>query len=353
MNEQKSRNPTVYDVAKLAGVSLMTVSRVINNQPKVRSSTRKRVLSAIAQLGYMRNEGARMLKGLPTRMIGLIVPDLSDAFFASCAQTVQRIARSYGYMTLVAASERDSDLEIEQAQLMANHSISGILIVTSTTGGDTRLRQLQGSGLPIVAIDRPIEGISVDSVLVENRKYSEEATRHLIEHGHRNIACIGYDGTVYSVMERVEGYTHVMLSAGYKPNIALDLATVADVERWVAKIRFAKDRPTAIFTLNQITSCQVLHALNQAGLTVPEKMALVGFGDFELAADFSPPFTVVQLSSVNIATRAMALLFDRIKHKDESIELPSAKVVLPATLVVRASCGCKPVAGKATSLPII
>lgn len=340
MKERKRRNPTVHDVAKKAGVGLMTVSRVLNNQPVVRPSTQKRVLAAIRELGYRPNEAARMLKGLPTMMIGLIVPDLSDSFFASCAQTVQQTARAHGFMTLVAASERDSELEIEQAQLMASRNLSGIVVATSTLGGDSRLKLLQDSGFTIVAFDRPIDGLQTDSVVVENRRGSEDAVRHLLEHGHRNIACIGYDGAVYTTMERVAGYSNAMRAAGYKPNIALDLQTAEDVEGWVAKIHRSKDRPTAIFVLNHVTAYRALHSFAGAGLSVPKDIALISFGDFELAAEFTPPVTVVAQSSIDIAKRAMTLLIDRIKHKGEHEGIAPARIVQPTTLIIRASCGC-------------
>ncbi len=148
MKRRENRKPTVNEVAKLAGVGLMTVSRVMNNSPAVRPSTRKRVLSAIAELGYQRNEAARMLQGARAMMIGLIVPDLADAFFASCAQTVQHIARAHGYMTLVAASERDSELEMEQAQLMASRNLSGIVMVTSTHGSGHSTKATAGRRSP-------------------------------------------------------------------------------------------------------------------------------------------------------------------------------------------------------------
>src|ERR1700761_9556812 len=110
MSKTESRNPTIREVAKLARVGLMTVSRVINDHPSVRPTTRKKVEAAIEQLGYQQNEAARLLKGQRAKIIGLIVPDLSDSFFAACAHTIQHIARAYGYMTLVVASERDSEL---------------------------------------------------------------------------------------------------------------------------------------------------------------------------------------------------------------------------------------------------
>src|SRR5580658_1540415 len=115
MKHAETKRPTIREVAKLARVGLMTVSRVINNHPSVRAATRKKVEAAIVQLGYQQNEAARLLKGQRAKMIGLIVPDLSDQFFAACAHTVQHIARSHGYMTLVVSSERDADLEFEQA----------------------------------------------------------------------------------------------------------------------------------------------------------------------------------------------------------------------------------------------
>lgn len=342
MKKKESRNPTVHDVAKLAGVGLMTVSRVVNNQPKVRPATRKRVLSAIAQLGYKRNEGARMLKGLPTMTIGLIVPDLSDSYYATCAQTVQHIARANGFMTLVAASERDSELEIEQAQLMASRNLSGMIIATSTIRHDQRLQQLHDSGLVIVAIDRPIVGFQTDWVDAENRRGCEEATRHLLGHGHKNIAFLGYDGQIQAVMERVQGYSDAMHAAGYKPNVSLDIQTDEDARKWVARIRASNNRPTAILTVNHVTSYRVLHALQQAGLSIPSDIAFIGFQDFQLAADFTPPLTVITLSVRDMAIRAMALLLDRINRRNISPSLPPAKVVLPAELIVRASCGCKP-----------
>jgi LacI family transcriptional regulator len=275
-------------------------------------------------------------------MIGLIVPDLADFFFASCAQTVQDIAHAHGYMTLVAASARDVEMEIKHAQLMAGRKLAGVVMVTSTRGGDIRLQQLQNEGLPIVAFDRPIEGIETDSVVGEDRHGAEEAVRHLVQHGHRNIACVGYDEATYTSIERTAGYVTVIRAAGYRTNIAVDLSTFEDVTKWVAKIRKTKERPTAIFSLNPVTSIRLLRALASAELSIPRDIALVGFGDFELASLVSPPLTTVTQPPVAMAKRAMALLLERITHARAGGRLETAKIVLPATLIVRASCGCTP-----------
>ena len=152
----------------------MTVSRVMNDDHTVHPSRRKRVLAAAAEIGYQQNDAARMLKGPRSKTIGLIVPDLSDSFFATCAHTIQQVARAKGHMTLVASSECDPEREIQQATLMASRKIAGLLIVTSVTS-DNPIRSLQNDGLPIVAFDCPLDGIDTDAVVVENKLGAEEA----------------------------------------------------------------------------------------------------------------------------------------------------------------------------------
>jgi LacI family transcriptional regulator len=340
MRKREKRRPTVREVADLAGVGMITVSRVINNQPSVRPATRRRVLAPVAELGYQRNEAARILMGHPATMIGLIVPDLSDSFFASCAQTVQHVAASTGYMTMVAASERNTELEIEQAQGMAGRNLSGIILVTSTQDGDPRLRELQANRLPIVGLDRPIPGLQADAVVTEDLLGAETGVRHLIEHGHKRIACVGYDTRVYTSVERIEGYSRAMRYAGLVPKISPDLPTYEDVKSWVAKVMRSKEAPTAIFSLNPVNSCRLLQVSNEAGISIPGDVALVGFGDFELSSVVSPSLTTLSPSPVEMARRAMLLLFDRIKGTAEKTPSSTAKLVLPAKLVIRKSCGC-------------
>ena len=343
MKRSETRSPTIREVAKLAKVGVMTVSRVINNHPSVRNSTRKRVEAAVVQLGYRQNEAARLLKGGRAKIIGLIVPDLSDAFFASCAHTVQHLARASGYMTLVASSERDEELEVQEAELMASRQISGLLIVTSVHQGSERLRKLQSPDFPIVGFDRPIPGLETDAVLVENRSGAEGAVRHLVEHGHRRIACVGYDSNVYTVSERVLGYLDEMRSAGLEADISLDMVSIDDVRRWVASTMAKPDRPTAIFSLNHRTSSFLLQALSEKKVKVPDEIAMVGFDDFELASVVTPALTTVSQSPVDLARRAMTLLIERIRRAKDAVQEPAAKIMLPTRLVVRGSCGVHPV----------
>jgi LacI family transcriptional regulator len=335
-----NRQPTIRDVAKLARVGLMTVSRVINNKPSVRPSTLKKVNAAIVALGYQKNEAARLLKGQRAMLIGLIVPDLSDAFFAACAHTIQHIARAHGYMTLVAASERDRALEIQQAELMSSRKVSGLLVVTSTDGEDDRLQGLQKTGVAMVAFDRPLSGMQTDAVVVENRAGAEEAVRHLMKHGHKRIACVGYDENVYTVRERLDGYSNCMRAAGLKPMVALGISTLEGTKEWLRIALASVERPTAIFSLNHRSSTFLLQALAETGLAIPQDMAIVGFDDFDLAGIVTPPLTAVSQSPVELARRAMALMIDRIADKSRGAEYVPAKIVLPVTLMVRGSCGC-------------
>lgn len=142
-------------------------------------------------------------------MIGLIVPDLSDIFFAVCSNTVERLARESGYLTLIVSSGHDVELEMQQAELMARRKLAGLLLVTSGKTDPQRISSIISGGLPIVAFDRPLEGVGTDAVLLENRSGAEDAIEHLIGHGHKRIACVGYDSDAYSVSERVKGYRNV------------------------------------------------------------------------------------------------------------------------------------------------
>jgi LacI family transcriptional regulator len=246
-------------------------------------------------------------------------------------------------MTLVVSSERDADLEFEQAKLMADRKVSGLLIVTSTSGTDERLHQLQSTGLAIVAFDRPLPGAETDCVVVDNRAGAENAVSHLIGHGHHHIACVGYDEAVYTVRERIQGYTSCMHAARLKPQLGFALTTLEHVRSWLTTALAAKNPPTAIFSINHRTSIHLLEVLMEKKIKIPEQMAIVGFDDFDLAGVITPPLTTVSQSAVELARRSMGLLMEGIRGAQSGITSTPAKVVLPTKLMVRASCGSHPV----------
>lgn len=337
----KKKKPTIIDVAREARVGIMTVSRVINNYPTVRPGTKEKVLAAIARTGYRPNEAAQMLKGQRGRMIAFIVPDLSD-YFASCFHAVQDVAIRFGYQTLVIATGKSAEIEARQIESIAGR-VAGLLIVTS--GENSRVsRLLEESDLPVIALDRPYGSVKTDTVLVENREGATIGVQHLIErHRHRKIVCMGFDFDVFTVQERLKGYKAAMRAAGLKPDVLPSMPSIEAIAGYLREIAALKDRPTAVFTLQRITSIHLLQAVHRSRLKVPGDLALVGFDDLELAEVLSAPLTAVSQPATEIARCAAERLFAKIQSSGHPADEPPqpAKIVFPTNLVIRASCGCK------------
>ncbi len=334
------RPPTIIDVAREASVGVMTVSRVLNHHPSVKASTRAKVMSAIARVGYVQNDAARMLKGRRSRTIALIVPDLTD-FFASCFHAVQEVAMRHDYQTMVVATGRSAALESQQLEAIANHQVAGLILVPS--GEDTpRLQHLLDRDIPVVALDRPLAGLNIDAVLVDNREGAETGVRHLIDHGHTRIACVGFEGSSYTARERFEGYKQAMRSAGLRPLVFNQVNTLADMEALIQRWAHAKERPTAVFSVKRLASIRLVQALHRQKLRVPQDIAVVGFDDFELAEELGTPLTVVAQSATEIARAAAEQLFQQITSAPHA-EQPArqaVKMIFPTHLIVRRSCGC-------------
>lgn len=335
---KKSSTPTVADVALLAGVGAITVSRAVNGTGYVSAEKKRRIDAAIKKLGYHPNQAARILKGQRARMIGLIVPDLSDPFFGMCASAVEEYAFQRGYMTLVVTSKRDHEIENNEVDMMISQNIAGLVIVPSLP--NDRLELLSASGVPIVALDRPLPDLATDEVVVDNLGGAQTAVEHLLWHGHKKIACIGYDKTSYSISKRILGYVDTLRQAGLQTYM-YDRATTSEaIDKIVRSWIQLKERPTALFSLNNVTTLRVLQSLKEAGYAIPQQMAVIGFDDFSLASLLSPPLTTVRQPSAHLGTRAARLLFDRIGAGTRSSEGSGIKLVLPVEFVIRASCGC-------------
>jgi LacI family transcriptional regulator len=317
----------------------MSVSRVINNHPSVKLSTRAKVMKAIARIGYSPNDAARMLKGRRGRTIGLVVPDLSD-FFSSCFHAVQEVAIRHHYQTVVVATGRSVAVEEQQLESIQNR-VAGLLIVSSGSDG-TRLKAIQDSGIPVVALDRPVTGLQADAVLVENREGAEQGVRHLIEHGHKKIACVGFDSGSYTVRERIEGYNLAMRNAGLEPICFSQVNSLEAMQTLALRWSATKERPTAAFALKRISSVHLIQALHIYKLRVPEDLAVVGFDDFELAEVLGTPLTVVRQTPTGMARAGAELLFKKIANLQEgsAAETHTAKMLFPTELIIRRSCGC-------------
>src|ERR1700689_4113231 len=193
--------PTIADVARECGVGSMTVSRVMNGKKHLSAAMTKRVRAAIIKLGYEPNEAARILKGQPPHTIGLIVPDLADPFFSTCAHAIQQMAAKHGYMTLLLASERDREREAKELMIMKSRNIAGILIVPSDASCVSQLQSLRAKGVPIVMLGRAFPGLNAGEIIVENDEGTRKAVNPLVDHGHRAILCVGYDSQFNSISQ--------------------------------------------------------------------------------------------------------------------------------------------------------
>jgi LacI family transcriptional regulator len=330
--------PTLDDVARLAGVSPITVSRLINGQTRVRPDTARKIRTAIARLGYKPNEAARILKGHPAKILGLIVPDLADSFYGTCAQAVHEVARSCSFMTVVAGSGYSAETELMEIEMMIRRSVSGLLLIP--TGVDRKpIEMIQKAGIPVVCLDRTLPGMEIDSVVVNNRESSYEATKHLIQHGHKNIVCLGNQSGLYPIRLRIQGYEDAVREAGL-PTIVVDKAdTMEAIDAELVRLMNSKRRPTAAFCVNNVACLQLLEVAALRQYRIPDKLALIGFDDSKLASLLKPRLSVVRQPLAEMSQRAASILLDRLT-------LPSpratATVILSTELVIRESCGCTP-----------
>lgn len=336
------RKTTISDVAREAGVAKMTVSRVINGGTFVSPAMQKRVQQAIEKLDFRPNEAARMLKGQKARTIGLVVPNLADTFFARCANAIQEIATEHGYMTLIQAASRNPDVELNEIEMMTARNIAGLILVPMQLSAPPYLLEVQATGLPIVILDRAINGLRASEVMVENAEGAEKAVRHLIEHGHTNIACIGYDTELTPVQQRIVGYTRAMKDADLVPQV-WKMESWKSISASLTRKLESSTPPTALFTLNNVTSVHVLQTLQQKGIRIPRDIALIGFDDLDLASLLSVPLTAIQQSAHELGRTGAKLLFEHIHSGCAPKDAPISKLVLPTKLIIRNSCGCNEV----------
>ncbi|HEU5340798.1 LacI family DNA-binding transcriptional regulator [Edaphobacter sp.] len=331
-----AKRATLEDVARVAGVGAMTVSRTINGHPYVSEETAKRVRAAIRQLDYRPNHAARMLTGQLSRSIGLIVPDLADTFFSIVSHAVQETARESGYLVWLAASNDDPAIEAAQVEQMTHHPVDGILLVP-VDSKDRYLKTLASGATPIVTIDRPIEVATTDSVGVENRAGARMAVEHLIHHGHARIACVATNTHLLTIKERLIGFEESLRHARLPMTKALRLSNRDAVKPALAEMFASRNRPEALFTANNASTIWVIEALREMKIEMGKHVALVGFDDVDFFTLITPPVTAVRQPAAELGRMSARLLLQRIKGE---FTASSVRTVLPVSLVIRESCGC-------------
>ncbi|HEY2729627.1 MAG TPA: LacI family DNA-binding transcriptional regulator [Polyangia bacterium] len=342
-------NATLRDVARRAGVSPMTVSRVVNGSANVRPATRRRVERAVAELDFVPNDVARGLMYSRTGTLGIIVPDISNPFFSILVRGAETVARRAGYRVVLCNSEGDLDLERQHVQGMISHRLEGLLIAPVGDESKINLVPLGRRKFPLVLIDRSIAGLDCDLVQGDSVAGAKTLTSHLISIGHRRIAVIIEADNVSTARDRLQGYNAAMTAAGLKVPPSIIVRTTADRGGGYAamqEILSLETPPTAVFAVNNMTALGAMQALLERGLSVPKDVALVCFDDVEHLAVLSPFLTVVNQPSEMFGTLGAQLLIDRIAGKSPG---PPRRVLLKADLLVRESCGGKGRASRSTA----
>lgn len=345
MNEKavpaaQPRKPTMNDVARLAGVGTMTVSRVLSGTAHVSEATAQKVRIAIEQLQYHRNELARAFRGQQSRTIGLIVPYLYDSFFANCAHAISEVVKARGYSMILTTSDEDPAMEYAAAEKMIERHVEGVVMIPARDG-EANAHMTQGlfKRTPVIAFDRPAADAAVDVVLVQNSAGARRMVEHLLQHGHKRICFAGLSRSLYTINARFMGYRQAMREAGLEEDTLWDCTTQERTLHGIEEKLKSLKPPTAIFTSNNLSTRFVLSALITAGVKVPTDIALGGFDDFDLAEMTSPPLSVIRQPAQEMGKAAINLLFNHIESKEITHE--GNRIVLPVEMVLRRSCGCK------------
>ncbi len=333
-SEDTSR-PTMRDVAALARVSLKTVSRVMNQEPGVSPALQGRVQRAIEQLDYLPNLGARNLRRASGRSatIGLILENVANPFSSALHRAVGDVAWARGVEMFSGSVDEDAIRERHLVSTFAGRRVDGLVLVPAGHDHSYMLAQKQ-AGMAIVFVDRPAEFLDVDAVVSDNAGGAEEAVRHLVAAGHRRIAYLGDNASVYTARERYAGYARALELAGIRFDPAIvrqDLQDIEAAERAASALLASPVPPTAIFASQNLVTIGAVRTLHRVG--AQHRIAVVGFDDVMLADMLEPAVTVVAQDPRAIGTLAAEILFMRM---DRDVA-PTAVHVVPTRLIPRGS----------------
>ena len=321
------------DVASTAGVSLKTVSRVVNGEPGVRADTQARVEATIADLGFARNDVARSLRNGRAGAIGLVIEDVANPFYSAIARTVEDAAHARGHILITGSCEEDAEREEQLVLRLLRRSVDALLVVPA--GSDHRYLELElAAGTPVVFLDRPPGRVAADTVLLDNGGGARAGVAHLIGHGHERIAFVGDPPSLHTAGERLAGYRRALADAGVPERTELVRAGSHDAPgaeravRDLLRLPLAR-RPTALFCANNRNTVGALRAVRDH----PKPVALVGFDDFELADMLPTPVSVIRHAPEDMGRIAAELAYARL----DGDAGPPQRRTIPCELVARGS----------------
>ena len=327
-------------IAKLSGVSRSTVSRVINDDPRVSEDTRSRVSQVIQQLNYQPNAAARSLAGGHTAILGLVIPTgvssvFSDPYFPNLIRGISAASREQNYSVMLWLAEPDYERRTIM-QVLMNGFIDGI-IVSSFPIDETMVEALSKSGLPFILVGRDPSHPAVSYVDVENRRGAVEAVTHLIRMGRRRIAHISGPLNTVVGMDRRDGYLEALKTRGviYDPALNIE-GNFSEEDGYSITKMLLPNHPDAIFAASDAMALGSLRALREAGKRIPEDVAVIGFDDMPFSANAEPPLTTIRQPIQRTGRFAAQTLIDMVQHPEDQL---ARRILLPTELVIRKSCG--------------
>jgi len=336
----RSRRATIRDVADAAGVSIATVSNVVNGTRYVGPEARERVTQAIERLQYRPSNVARGLRGGQTLLIGLVVPDIRNPFFADVAHAVEDCVFDEGYNVILCNSEGDARKEKTYFDVLRASSADGVIFIPADSSGPLA-KYLVAQHVPAVIVDRDLEGNRIDTVLADNEEGGYRAARHLLDLGHSRIAFIGGPPSIRSSQERHAGYRRALAEAGVEPDPSLERSgdfRETGGEKEMVRLLAERQNFTAVFACNDLTAYGAIAAIRRQGLSVPRDISIVGFDDVPYAGLIDPALTTVAQPAIEIGQTASRMLLAQVDRARAGQRRKHAdRVVLPTSLVVRES----------------
>ena len=327
---------SIKEVARIAGVSIGTVSNVLNHPHRVTEATRIRVRQAIAQLGYVRNDSARQLRTGSSRQIAIVVMDVANPFFTDVVRGAEAAAEEQGILVVVCNSGDSADRERRHLDLLEEQRVLGVLITPVDDAPTSRLEQLIERGTPVVLADRGSGWHNRCSVAVDDVYGGRLAAEHLIERGHRHIAFVGGPMSIQQVADRYQGCSQVLSGSAALTTLATTSLTVGSGRLAAGRLAaLAKlQRPSAVFCANDLLALGVLQGVLQNNLRVPDDVAIVGYDDIEFAAAAAVPLSSIRQPREQLGRTATELLLDEIASHGVH---QHRHVLFQPELVVRAS----------------
>ena len=329
---------TIRDVAERAGVSTMTVSRVINNSGYISQDARERVEAAVAEIGYVPNTLARSLRFKQTKTLALVLTDITNPFFTTLARGVEDVASEQGFNVIFCNTDESETEQAKELTALVQKRVDGVLLVPAASSAEA-VAFLREQNVPVVVLDRRVPDCAVDSVRCDSEKGAYELTRLLLELGHMCIAVLSGPKKVSTAQDRVAGYRQALAEGGLGPAaeiVCYGPFTQAGGYEMARQVLALNTRPTALLAANNFIAVGAYRAVREAELSVPEDLSIVGFDDLPTWLVMEPFLTVAAQPAYEMGQRATQILLERLGH---AAPTECREVVLPFEIIVRRSSG--------------